>query len=558
MLISLSIRDIVLIDALDLDFHAGLGVLTGETGAGKSILLDALGLALGVRADSSLVRPEAAQGIVSTCFSLSKGHPLYAYLQESGLRIETDEILIIRRVIKADGGSRAFLNDQPISVTLLREIAGYLIEVHGQHDERGLLNPRSHRLLLDEFGHIDSMPTSQAYIYWRATEKALATAQKLKEEREQDRDWLEHAVHELLAFAPQNGEEAALAEERTTLQKGARLIEDMEAIGQWLDSTEGAIALLRQAGRRLGRIAFEHPVLGEALESIDKALNEAGEASEKLGHTAMMLDGDPLRLDGIETRLFDLRALARKHRVAPDELSSFTIELKDKLDQIEAGEQGVLALSAENDAARLAYEQSAEALSQARLSAAKRFDQAVMAELPPLKMEAARFKTKIEKLESSQWSAEGFDRVEFTISTNPGADFSPLMKIASGGELSRFMLALKVVLAGEEGTTTIIFDEIDQGVGGAVASAIGERLARLSKKAQLLVITHSPQVAARADQHWLIRKHHGRPSKTKVFATRTEVKPLDKDERLEEIARMLSGTEVTDEARAQASRLLGP
>lgn len=556
MLISLSIRDIVLIDALDLNFSEGLGVLTGETGAGKSILLDALGLALGARADSGLVRPHSKQGVVTACFTLPAGHPLYNYLQQNALIVEEGEALIVKRVVKADGGSRALLNDQPISVSLLKEVSSYLIEIHGQHDERGLLNPRSHRLLLDNFGHIDTEPVSKAYDYWQETEKALKQALLLKEEREQDKEWLEHAVQELVAFAPEEGEEESLAAERKDLQKGARLAEDMEAIGQWIDGTDGALSLLRQAGRRLGRISFEYPSLAEALESLDKALNEAGDASEKLGHAAMMLENDPIRLDGIEARLFELRALARKHRVSPDALPSFMKELQGKLEQIESGEQGVSLLQAENKSARQSYQQAAEKLHQARQKTAKILDKAVMAELPPLKMEAARFLTEIEKQESSQWGSEGCDRVEFTISTNPGADFAPLMKIASGGELSRFMLALKVVLAGAEGTETIIFDEIDQGVGGAVASAIGERLAKLSEKSQLLVITHSPQVAARASQHWLIQKHHQQPSAKKTFSTRTEVKPLSLDERREEIARMLSGSEVTNEARAQACRLL--
>lgn len=556
MLISLSIRDIVLIDALDLEFSEGLGVLTGETGAGKSILLDALGLALGARADSGLVRPDSKQGIVTACFTLPPDHALYHYLQQNALTVEEGEALIVKRIVKADGGSRALLNDQPISVSLLKDVSSYLIEIHGQHDERGLLNPRSHRLLLDNFGHIDTSPVSAAYVYWQETEKALKQALLLKEEREQDKEWLEDAVQELTAFAPQDGEEASLADERKMLQKGTRLAEDMEAIGQWIDGTDGALSLLRQAGRRLGRISFEYPALAEALESLDKALNEAGDASERLGHAAMMLDNDPNRLDAIEARLFELRALARKHRVAPDELPNFVKELQGKLEQIESGEQGIALLQAENKSARQNYQQAAEKLHQSRKKTAENLDKAVMAELPPLKMEAARFQTKIEKLEASQWGSEGCDRVEFTISTNPGADFAPLMKIASGGELSRFMLALKVVLAGAEGTETIIFDEIDQGVGGAVASAIGERLARLSEKSQLLVITHSPQVAARAAQHWLIQKHHPQSSSKKTFATRTEVKALTFDERREEIARMLSGAEVTDEARAQARRLL--
>ena len=550
MLTSLAIRDVVLIEALDLSFGPGLAALTGETGAGKSILLDALGLALGVRADTGLVRQGAAQASVTAGFELPPGHAARALLAENELEAEPGEPLIIRRTVKADGGSRAFVNDQPVSAALLRQLGPTLVEIHGQHDDRGLLNPRGHRALLDAFGRIDGAGAAAAHARWRLTEEALAAATADLEAAARDREWLEHAVGELAALAPEPGEEAALAEARAMMQKGAKLADELASVTAHLGGSEGALAELRQAARRLDRIAPEHALLADALAALDRALIEAGEAEDRLARAEEAFAHDPARLEAIEARLFDLRGLARKHRVEPDALAALADELGTRLKRIEAGGEGLAALAREAKLAREEYAAAAAALSQARHAAAVRLDEAVAGELAPLKLDAARFRTMVEALPEAQWGPAGADRVEFEISTNPGAPFAPLVKIASGGELSRFILALKVALAEEGGAGTMIFDEVDRGVGGAVASAIGERLARLAGTTQILVVTHSPQVAARADRHWLIAK------RSDGLVARTGVHQLDEGERREEIARMLSGAEVTDEARAQARRLL--
>jgi len=550
MLSALSIRDVVLIEALDLDFQAGLGALTGETGAGKSILLDSLGLALGKRAESGLVRQGAAQSVVTATFDLGADHGVLTLLAGSGFDIDPGEPLMIRRIVKADGGSRASINDQPASAGLLREIGAMLVEIHGQHDDRGLLNAKGHRDLLDMFGRVDARPLAMAYRAWREAEAALATATAELDTAERDREWLEHAVGELRAFAAEPGEEEALAEERSQMQKGARLADDLTAVSDHLDGSNGALANLRQASRRLDRLAPEHAMLADALAAMDRAVIEASEAEEHLAAALGDMAFDPNRLELVETRLFELRALARKHRTTPDALADLTAELEARFARMEAGGAGIAALAATAATARAAYKDAAATLSALRAMAAARLDAAVASELAPLKLDAARFRTVVDPLPEGGWGPAGRDRVEFEISTNPGAPFAPLVKIASGGELSRFILALKVALAEEGGAATMIFDEIDRGVGGAVASAIGERLARLSARAQLLVVTHSPQVAARADRHWLIAKRHD------GIVTRTGVHALDADERREEIARMLSGAEVTEEARAQATRLL--
>ncbi|HET8611914.1 MAG TPA: DNA repair protein RecN [Sphingomonas sp.] len=550
MLTRLAIRDVVLIEALELEFGPGLGTLTGETGAGKSILLDALGLALGARADSGLVRHGAAQAVVTASFETGDNPEIAAILAENGLEGEPGEPLIVRRIVKADGGSRATVNDQPVSAALLRELGERLVEIHGQHDDRGLLNPRGHRTLLDAFGRIDARPAADAFARWREAEAALETARAELDAAARDREWLEHAVGELRTLGPEPGEEEALAAERAAMQKGARLADDLTGVTALLEGSEGALAGLRQAARRLDRIAPEHETLTRALAALDRAVIEASEAEDALAAAGEALAHDPSRLDRIETRLFDLRGVARKHRVQPDELAALAEELAARLARIEAGGEGLAALTRETAAARAAYEAAADTLTQGRQEAAERLDRAVAAELKPLKLDAARFRTAIEPAPEAQWGPEGRDRVEYRIATNPGAPFAPLAKIASGGELSRFILALKVALAESRAARTMIFDEIDRGVGGAVASAIGERLARLSAGAQVLVVTHSPQVAARADRHLLIAKAHD------GLVTRTGVRALEEGERREEIARMLSGAEVTDEARAQAARLL--
>jgi DNA repair protein RecN (Recombination protein N) len=550
MLTTLSIRDVVLIESLDLEFGPGLGVLTGETGAGKSILLDALGLALGARADSGLVRQGQAQAVVTVSFDLPAAHPALELLRENGLEGEAGETLVVRRIVRADGGSRALVNDQSASVGLLRELGALLVEVHGQHDDRGLLNPRGHRALLDSFGRIDSASAERAYRSWGEAEAALAKARDDLESAERDREWLDHAVAELTGLAAEPGEEAALAGLRSDMQKGARLAEDIAAIGQLLDGSEGGLSLCRQAARRLERIAGEHDRLAEALEALDRALVEASEAEDRLGAASAALAFDPARLDEAETRLFEIRAVARKHRVDPDSLPALAEELAAKLAALHAGEKSLAALEARVGDSRSAYLAEAARLTELRTEAAARLDMAVERELAPLKLDAARFRTLVEPLAEAQWAARGRDRVEFEVSTNPGAPFAPLTRIASGGEIDRFILALKVALAERGDARTMIFDEIDRGVGGAVASAVGERLHRLAEGAQLLVVTHSPQVAARGARHLLIEKSH------EGLVTRTSVQALDEGRRREEIARMLSGAQVTDEARAQAVRLL--
>jgi len=550
MLTALSIRDVVLIEALDLDFGDGLGVLTGETGAGKSILLDSLGLALGRRGDSGLVRHGAPQASVTATFDAPAG--VDAVLEENGIDAEPGEPLIVRRIVKADGGSRAFVNNQPASAALLREIGQMLVEIHGQHDDRGMLAPAGHRTLLDAFARADVAKVSAAHAAWRTAAAALDDAQAEIATAQRDREWLEHAVAELDKLAAEPGEEEALAERRRGMQRAEKIADDLNDVTGHVDGRDGAMTQLRQAARVLERIAEDHPALAEALAAIDRAVIEGSVAEEKLRDAAAALMHDPRQLEDDEARLFELRAMARKHRVQPDELAALAERQRAQLERLNAGEEGLAGLEARVDKARAAYVAAADALTKQRTAAAKRLDSAVAGELAPLKLDAARFRTIVAPLGDSEWSPAGRDRVEFEISTNPGAPFAPLAKIASGGELSRFILALKVALAQQGGAATMIFDEIDRGVGGAVASAIGDRLARLATRAQLLVVTHSPQVAARGAAHLLIAKSND----GKV--TRTGVRPLSAAERREEIARMLSGATVTDEARAQAERLLEP
>jgi DNA repair protein RecN (Recombination protein N) len=548
MLTSLSIRDVVLIEALDLDFVHGLGVLTGETGAGKSILLDSLGLALGSRADSGLVRQGCSVASVSASFDAPK--TALKILTENALRIEPGESLIIRRTVKADGGSKAFVNDQPVSAALLRLLGECLVEIHGQHDDRGLINPRGHRALLDVFARADATSVAAAFQAMKQAAEALDSATAAMEDAERDRDWLTHSVKELATFGAEPGEEALLAERRAAMQRGEKIAGELDDVRDAVSGANGGLSQLRQAARILDRISEGHGDLSEALAAVDRAIIETSLAEEKLHEAARTLIFDPSRLEADESRLFDLRGLARKHRVRPDDLATLTAELTAKLDAIEAGGDGLAKLEAAATRAKADYLATADKLHTARVAGAEKLDKAVAAELTPLKLDAARFKTVVVKLPEANWGPSGMDRVEFEISTNPGAPFAPLIKIASGGELSRFILALKVALAEEGGAATMIFDEIDRGVGGAVASAIGERLSRLSRSAQLLVVTHSPQVAARGDAHLLIAKAHD------GLVTRTGVRVLSEPECREEIARMLSGAEVTDEARAQAGRLL--
>ena len=547
MLRQLSIRDVVLIDSLELEFEAGLGVLTGETGAGKSILLDSLGLALGVRADTGLVRAGQPQAIVGASFELEPGHPALTALDEQGISQEPGEPLLLRRTLKPDGGSRAFAAGSPVTAASLREIAAELVEIHGQHDDRGLLNPKGHRDLLDRFGAIDAAPAGRAWTRLDDLDRKLSDARQRLELAQRDRDWLDHSIAELAQLEIEVGEEEKLAEARAAMKAAARVEDDLAALDGLYTGSDGGLSQLRQAARRLERIADAHPLLAEALAATDRATIEAAEAEQKIEEARRALCHSPADLEEAEARLFDIRGLARKHRVEPDRLPGLLDEMRARRGAIDHGEEEINALEAAIDLARNDYAMAAKALSEARGVAAARLDSAVAAELAPLKLDSAQFRTA---LVAAEPGPAGIDRVEYQVSTNPGAPFGPLVRIASGGELSRFILALKVALAEAGAAATMVFDEIDRGVGGAVASAIGERLSRLAERSQVLVVTHSPQVAARAAHHYRIEKAHD------GTVTRTSVKKLSADERREEIARMLSGSAITEEARAQAARLL--
>ena len=547
MLRQLAVHNIVLVERLELEFDPGLGVLTGETGAGKSILLDALGLALGTRADTSLVRPGQDSAAVSAELELDAAHPVHALLRDQGIEIEAGEPLIVRRTLKSDGGSRAFVGGGAVPAGVLRDLGALAVEIHGQHDDRGLLNPKGHRALLDAFGNLDVAPVEAAWAEVSRIETELTQARAQAAAAERDREWLEHASAEIEALAPDEGEETRLAEERAAMQAGLKAGESLTGLDELLGGADGALAQLRQAARRIERCAADHPLLAEALASLDRALIEASEAEDRITRAADAMVFDPARLEQVEARLFDIRGLARKHRVEADALATLGLQMRSQLASIEAGTERIAALDAELLTARQAYSDAAEVLSKQRREAASLLDSAVADELAPLRLDAAKFRTGVVPAEAGP---SGTDRVEFEVSTNPGAPFGPLTRIASGGELSRFILALKVALAEAGTAATMIFDEVDRGVGGAVASAIGERLARLAQNSQVLVVTHSPQVAARASHHYRIEKSHG------PDGTRTTVRKLDEEERREEIARMLSGASITEEARAQASRLL--
>jgi DNA repair protein RecN (Recombination protein N) len=537
----------VLVERLEIDFEPGLGVLTGETGAGKSILLDALGLALGSRADSGLVRAGADSAAVSAELELLPTHPAHQLLARQGVEGEPGEPLVLRRTLRADGASRAFAAGAALPAGVLRDIGALAIEVHGQHDDRGLLNPKGHRALLDAFGKLDTAPVAAAWSEVAQIEGELGQARAEALAAERDREYLEHACGEIEQLAPAPGEETDLAEQRAAMQAGIKAGESLAGLDDLLGGSNGALAALRQAARRIERGAADHPLLAEALAALDRAVIEAADADDKIARAADALAFDPARLEQVEARLFDIRGLARKHRVEADALAGLGETMRAQLAAIEAGGERIASLDRDLAEARQVYAAAAERLSSERHAAASRLDAAVAGELAPLKLDAARFRTAIAPSEAGP---AGTDRVEFEVSTNPGAPFGPLTRIASGGEMSRFILALKVALAEAGSAGTMIFDEVDRGVGGAVASAIGERLARLAERSQVLVVTHSPQVAARAAHHYRIEKSHGEAG------TRTTVRKLGESERREEIARMLSGASITEEARAQAARLL--
>ena len=550
MLARLSIRDIVLIERLDIDFSSGLSVLTGETGAGKSILLDALSLALGARGDASLVRHGAAQGQVTAVFDVPRNHPARALLADNA--IEDDGDIILRRLQTADGRTRVFVNDQPASVTLMRDIGHALVEIHGQHDERALVDPGAHRDLLDAFGgHVGAArSTAEAWRLWRATEQEFSRHRAKVEAAAREADYLRASVAELAKLDPQPGEETDLAELRASMMRAEKIASEIQDAQDVLSGPASPLPQLASLLRRLQRKVTDAPgLLDEVVKSLDEAMLSLDAAQSGVEVALRAAEYDPQRLEKAEERLFSLRAASRKYSVPVDDLAQLRDTMSADLADLDAGEERLHELEKQASTARDAYDASAAQLSALRHAASVGLTRAVMAELPALKLERAEFIVGMTS-EADSRLQEGIDTVEFRVRTNPGTRAGPMMKVASGGELSRFLLALKVALADRGSAPTLVFDEIDTGVGGAVADAIGQRLARLSRRVQVLSVTHAPQVAARAATHFLISKTGG------ADKVATGIAEMDMTARQEEIARMLAGATITVEARAAAERLL--
>ena len=550
MLVQLAIRDIVLIDRLDLDFSRGLTILTGETGAGKSILLDAFSLALGARGDGTLVRAGAAQGQVTASFELGRDHPARAVA--AAAEIDVEDGLILRRVQMADGRTRAFVNDSPVSGQILRTIARSIVEIHGQHDDRALVDPAMHRALIDSYGGLerDVAGVRAAYEAWRATETELATEEARVTKARADADYLRHAHEELSKLSPGDGEEERLAGRRAAMMASEKVAGELREAHEHVSGSDSPIASLSSLMRRLQRRETQAPALiMPPVKALDEALTALEAVESALAASLRAADFDPRELESAEERLFALRAAGRKYAVAIPNLPALAKKFAEDLALLDAGEARLAKLGKALEAAQADYSAKAAALSKARAAAAAALDAAVNGELAPLKLERARFMSEI-AADAANAGPEGIDRIEFWVRTNPGTRPGPLMKVASGGELARFMLAVKVALAERGSAPTLVFDEIDTGVGGAVADAIGERLARLAKKVQVLAVTHAPQVAAKAKSHLRIAKADA------GGGVATRVAALGPAERREEIARMLAGAKVTDEARAAAGRLL--
>jgi DNA repair protein RecN (Recombination protein N) len=551
MLAGLSIRDIVLIEQLSLSFAPGLTVLTGETGAGKSILLDALALALGERADSGLIRHGATQAAVTAEFELPDNHPAFAILAEQDLQSEGQ--LVIRRTVGADGRSRGFVNDQPVSVALLRRLAESLVEIHGQFETHGLFDPNTHRFVLDSYGGLAGLGETvrRSWRDWSAAAAELTALVAAADAALAEEDYLKEAVAELERLAPKPGEEALLSDTRQRLQHREKLLDALSTAQRELAGDRGAELSLSQARRALARVSDRAGELFDPIISaLDRAQIEIAEGLSALEAAASEFEAEGQDLGTVDDRLFELRRIARRHAVAVDDLAAHRDALAEKLAGLEDRDGRVATAVRHAGERRALYIKAAEALTAARRTWAEKLDTAVARELKPLKLDRARFMTNIVAIDEGDWGETGADRVAFAVATNPGQPPGPLTKIASGGELARFMLALKVVLARASAVPVLVFDEVDSGIGGATADAVGERLARLAETQQVLVVTHSPQVAARGDHHWQVRKT------MKAGAMTTEVIALTDAGRREEVARMLSGAEVTSEARAAATRLL--
>jgi DNA repair protein RecN (Recombination protein N) len=551
MLRALAIRNVVLIDKLEIEFGDGLCVLTGETGSGKSILLDALGLALGTRADTDLVGATDGQSSVTAAFELPRKHPALALLAEQG--IEADDQLVLRRVVSEAGRSRAFVNDQPVSVSLLRRLGESLVEVHGQFDTHGLLDPATHVRFVDAYGGAEGLAdeVSAAWAAWGEAKKALAAAEEEQKRARRDEDYLRHAADELAKIDPRPGEESELADRRVLLMHGEQILAAMHEAQADLARGGGVEGALQAALQKLQRVSEKAPGrLDATIAAFERALIEVNDGTAELERAAGGLDLDPRALEAAEERLFELRRLARKHDIDVTGLVALRDEIERKLASLEDGGAQLAQLAKAVTAQRAAFVSAAERLTQAREKAADKLKKAVEKELPSLMLPAARFRARLEALEEAAWGPGGRERVVFEVQTNPNTAAGALNRIASGGELARIMLALKVALAAADKVPTLIFDEVDSGVGGAAAAAVGERLAKLAERVQVLVVTHSPQVAARGSRHLRIAKVGS------AKAHRTQVDLLDASAREEEIARMLAGAQVTEEARAAAGRLM--
>ncbi len=553
MLVQLSIRDIVLIERLDLTFEAGLSVLTGETGAGKSILLDSLSLALGGRGDGSLVRHGEDKGQVTAVFDVAAAHPVRLLLRENS--VDEDGDLIFRRVQSADGRTRAFVNDQPVSVQLMRQAGQLLVEIHGQHDDRALVETDAHRTLLDAFAGLTEEvgELSEAYRRWKDADRQLKAHRARVEAAAREAEYLRASVEELEILSPRDGEEDELADRRSQMQKAERIAGDIAEASEFLNGNSSPVPMIASLMRRLERKSHEAPgLLEDTVQLLDAALDTLSNAQMEVEAALRRTEFDPRELERVEERLFALRAAGRKYSVPVTELPALAERMVAELADLDAGEERLGQMEAAVAEAKAAYDHRAAALSSKRANAATALSEAVMAELPALKLERARFMVEV-KSDPEAATAEGIDTVEFHVQTNPGTRPGPIMKVASGGELSRFLLALKVALADRGSAPTLVFDEIDTGVGGAVADAIGQRLKRLSSTVQVLSVTHAPQVAARAATHLLISKGPVGEAGDKIA---TRVATMEPEHRREEIARMLAGASVTDEARAAAARLL--
>ena len=553
MLSALSIRNVVLIEKLDLDFQKGLCVFTGETGAGKSILLDSLSLVLGARADSSLVRHGCDGLSVTASFSVSLAHPVHKVLLEHGLTTDSEDDIILKRAVSKDGKSKAFINDQPVSVSLLKNIGDSLVEIHGQFASHHLLNPAVHLDVLDAYGHLTEplADCRRAYRMWQYKKSLRDDAEQRLIQAKQEETFLKDSIDDLRSLKPIEGEEEELAQKRAVLMNAEKIIAGLNAVYQFIsDESQGAMRQVEQALWQLDKVnALSDGEFNDIFASAEQAEAALSDAVANL-ERAMQNWGDVSQLPQIDDRLFALKDMARKHHVPVSGLNKLLVEFEQKLSALENGHNEIAALQKEEEDARLTYIECAQKLSAERLKTAKKLDRAVADELPALKLSKASFLTQIQEVPSHEWSEYGIDKVIFMVSTNTGVPFAPIHKVASGGELSRFMLALKVNLAESEQLSTLVFDEVDTGIGGATAAAVGERLARLSDDCQVLVVTHSPQVAAFGTSHYVV----GKTEHKKVVTT--HVKCIVDEERLMELARMVSGVEITESGKQMAQELL--